>query len=239
MGACGPCQYGYLKGITGSGSFWRPMALYLLTSPLLTAFVVAAFFGETHARTLILPTIRGLVAGIVLLPVTLLVSAAIPLVYVPSVLWLRISVLEFLLPALLGTIAFVLWDLQKGGDGDRATVVSATGFIAGVFFVDILARVIGGRGLFDGYELFLLPMARSLLVAYIPILVSAWAREARPTRYGYLLLLVALPWVLSVAGTLHELKFLPVAYLVGLTLFASGVAGYWLLRMVYLPGQGL
>ena len=215
------------------------MALYMLASPLLTAFLIAAFFQNSHVRSLILPGIRGVVSGVVLLPVTLLLSTAIPLIYSGWLLWVRISVLEFLVPGLLGTGAFVVLDLRRSGTDDRRSVVSASGFLGGCFFVDTLARVIGTRGLLDGYELFLLPMARSLTIGFIPLLVSAWAREARPTRFGYLFILVLLPWLLSIAGTLHELKFHPLAYLVGLFLFFGGVTAYWFLRMVYLPGQGL
>lgn len=215
------------------------MGLYLLSSPLVTAFLIAAFFQDTHVRSLVLPGIRGVVSGLLLLPVTLLVTSAIPLVFSGWSLWVRISILEFLVPGLLGTLAFVVWDFRKGHTDDRGSVVAASAFLGGFFFVDILARVIGTRGILDGYELFLLPMARSVIIGYIPLLVACWARDAKPLRFGYLALLILLPWILSLAGTLHELKFIPLAHLLGIFLFVAGVTGYWFLRMIYLPGQGL
>lgn len=215
------------------------MALYLLSSSLVTALLIAAFFQNTRVRSLVLPGIRGVVSGILLLPVTLLFASAIPLVFSGWSLWVRISILEFLVPGLLGALAFVVWDFRKGHTDDRGTVVAASAFLGGFFFVDILARVIGTRGILDGYDLFLLPMARSLIIGYIPLLIASWARESRPSRFGYLVLLVLLPWLFSIAGTLHELKFIPLAHLMGLLLFIAGVTGYWFLRMVYLPGQGL
>ncbi len=215
------------------------MALYLLSSPLVTAFLIAAFFQDTHVRSLVLPGIRGVVSGVVIVPLMVLFSSSIPVVYSGWSLWVRISLVEFLMPAFLGTLAFVVWDFRKGHTDDRGSVVAASAFLGGFFVVDILARVIGTRGILDGYELFLLPMARSLIIGFIPLLIASWAREGKPLRYAYLALLVLLPWILSIAGTLHELKFHPIAYLVGLFLFVAGLTGYWFLRMIYLPGQGL
>jgi hypothetical protein len=215
------------------------MALYLLFSPLVTAFLIAAFFETTHVRSLVLPGIRGVVSGVVLVPLTVLLSSSLPVVYSGWSLWSRISLVEFLIPALLGTLAFAVWDFRKGHTDDRGSVVAASAFLGGFFFVDILARVIGTRGILDGYELFLLPMARSILIGYIPLLIASWAREGKPLRFAYLVLLVLLPWILSIAGTLHELKFHPVAYLVGLFLFVAGLTGYWFFRMIYLPGPGM
>jgi hypothetical protein len=215
------------------------MGFYLLSSPLVTAFLIAALFHNTHVRSLVLPGIRGVVSGLLLLPVTLLFTSAIPLVFSGWSLWVRISLLEFLIPSVLGILAFVVWDFRKGHTDDRGSVVAASAFLGGFFFVDILARVIGTRGILDGYELFLLPMARSLIIGYIPLLIACWARDAKPLRYGYLVLLVLMPWILSIAGTLHELKLIPVAHLAGIFLFVAGVTGYWFLRMIYLPGQGL
>ena len=197
------------------------MAIYLLlAAPLVYLVVVDVVsrgelsFSGTDARTTLAPAVKGALSYIVVFLILVIVRDLMERQYTPGGLYLYHFLLDYAIPVGVG-LPFLLLSLrQLKRESDRALLVAATGFFAGLFFVAAIADLVSAGRFLNPRVLFLLPTNRVVLMTVLPLLGIVFMREATTSRYLFLAGAVLLPAVVALPAMLFVLNYHIAAYLV-------------------------
>lgn len=171
-----------------------------------------------------LPALKGAIAYLVVLVPLLALDRFAQRPFTGAGLYFYGAVYDFAIPGYLGFLLYLWFTRDPGGLAPEERFVSLLSFFAGLFALAGLMDVFLRPLTFGAYELFHLPALRIALMLILPVLSYHYAAETLWLRYVYLLLIVAVPFVLATAALLASMNYALAGVAVTVFFFFGGFA---------------
>lgn len=206
----------------------RFMKLFLIAGmPLFLVLVLNLFFtGAFDQRGVIRSAIGGILWFFPALIVYGIVAGFFPAVYEGKGLYLSRTLLDFLIPILLGAGAYVYSyrrDLISPG-GEQ--FLRAFSFLTGFFTLFSQYSLITYTGWSPGYLYFLLPLFRMILVLEAAFVLGVFFSDGRITGLIFLFVGLSIPFLFGAVSYLYIVNFRFFSWLLTLLLFGGSLFAF-------------
>lgn len=209
------------------GSFHPPMAVYLLLCVPLVYLVLVAliadgevWFNAEDSRFTVTPAVKGALWYAPAIVLILISESVLPLRYDTSRIFLYHVVHESGIPIVVGLAGALLVSWRMERESDLRLLVAMTSVLAGFYTVAGIVDLLREARFLDPYTIAILPTMRAAAVAALPLLITAWRRESKGIRHLYLILLLAMPFLLGLPGFIHALNRDVAAYVIAAAIAA-------------------